>query len=70
MNDIYLDEEWEQAINNDCVLLDAPRIPRRFSSKNYEPSKETEKRIRYMAWCFDMHNLLTRLLNWIWKRIE
>ena len=39
-------------------------------SKEYTPSKETERRVRYMAWCFDMHNLLTRLLDWIWKRIE
>ena len=41
-----------------------------WGNKEYAPSKETEKRIRYMAWCYDMHNLLTRLLNWIWKRIE
>ena len=41
-----------------------------WSSKEYTPSKEVEKRVRYMAWCYDMHNLLTRLLDWIWKRIE
>ena len=41
-----------------------------WSKKEYTPSKETEKRIRYLAWCFDMHALLSRLLNWIWERIK
>jgi hypothetical protein len=42
----------------------------RFDNNEPAPSKEYEKRIRYMAWCFDMHALLSRLLDWIWKRIE
>ena len=51
------DKAWEYLSNNNC--------------EESTPSlKEYEKWVRYMAWCYDMHNLLTRLLDWIWKRIE
>ena len=42
-----------------------------WSKKESTPSlKEYERQVSYWAWCFDMHALLTRFLNWIWERIK
>ena len=32
--------------------------------------KKAEKYIKHKALCFDMHNLLSRFLGWIWERIK